>query len=406
MGVMPPGGVDFLHLVCHMPGNTCPDKSGETEPNAVMLLLIPGPVMTRPEVRAALTHDFAPWDNDFRPLYLGVRERLLGIAGGRVDTHATLLLQGCGHFITEAALRTFVPLGGKILIPATGAYADRMIRLATESGRVVVKLPLGPTEPTDPKLVAAALAADPTIGHVGQVYSETGSGLIHDVQGVGTVVHAAGRRLIVDAVSAFGALPLDVAARPEIDAVVFTSNKCLEGVPGIGFAIARIDRLENCSGNAGSWSFDLADVYAHALRTGGGSSRFTPAAQVLNAFNVALDLYDAEGAQPGRLARYTANARIIYDGVQELGLTPCLTREAQGPIVVNVHAPADPRWNLQAFVDVLKTRGVLISNFYNTPAPSFRVGCIGAITPDDMVQAVAAMGATLKELGIQRREAA
>jgi 2-aminoethylphosphonate-pyruvate transaminase len=380
-----------------------------------MLLLIPGPVTTRPEVRAALAQDFAPWDNDFRPIYLGVRTRLLRIAGGRPDTHATLALQGCGHFITEAAVRSFLPPGGKILIPATGAYADRMIRLATEAGRQVIQLPIPQTAPTDPRAVAAALAADPTISHVGQVYSETGSGVIHDVPAVGAAVRAAGRHMIVDAVSAFGALPFDISAQPEVDAVVFTSNKGLECVPGLAFAVARIDRLVERTGQggagqgaggAGSWSLDLADMYAHSLRTGGGSFRFTPPAQVLNALTTALDLFDAEGGQPARLARYTANMRVLYDGVIGLGLTPCLAREAQGPVVVNVHAPADPAWNLQAFVDALKARSVLISNFYNTPSPSFRVGCIGAITPTDMAYAVASMGAALQELGIQRREAA
>ena len=357
-------------------------------------------------MRAALAQDFAPWDNDFRPLYLGVRTRLLRIAGGQPDTHVTLALQGCGHFVTEAAVRTFLPPGGKILIPTTGAYADRMIRLASEAGRQVIQLPIPQTAPTDPQAIAAALAADATISHVGLVYSETGSGVIHDVSAVGGVVRAAGRRLIVDAVSGFGALPFDIAAQPEVDAVVFTSNKCLECVPGLGFAVVRIDRLQARAGNAGSWSFDLADIHAHGLRTGGGSFRFTPPAQVLNAFNTALDLFDAEGGQPARLARYTANMRVIYDGVIGLGLTPCLSREAQGPVVVNVHAPADPAWNLQAFVDALKARGVLISNFYNTPRPSFRVGCIGAITPTDMAYAVAAVGAALHELGVQRREAA
>jgi 2-aminoethylphosphonate-pyruvate transaminase len=375
-----------------------------------MLLLIPGPVTTRPEVRAALAQDFAPWDNDFRPLYLGVRTRLLRIAGGGPGEHVTVALQGCGHFVTEAAVRTFVPLGGKILIPATGAYADRMIRLAAEAGRQVTQLPIPPTAPVDPQAIAAALAADPSIRHVGLVYSETGSGVSHDVPAVGAVVRAAGRRLIVDAVSAFGALPFDISTQPEVDAVVFTSNKCLECVPGLGFAVARIDRLLACAGpgagGAGSWSFDLADIYAHGLRTGGGSFRFTPPAQVLNAFNIALDLFDAEGGQPARLARYTANMQVIYEGAIGLGLTPCLSRAVQGPVVVNIHAPPDPAWNLQAFVDALKARGVLISNFYNTPSPSFRVGCIGAVTPTDVAYAVAAMGEALRELGIQRREAA
>jgi 2-aminoethylphosphonate-pyruvate transaminase len=371
-----------------------------------MLLLIPGPVTTRPEVREALCHDFAPWDNDFRPLYAGIRKRVLRIAHGVPGEHATLPLQGCGHFITEAAIRTFVPLGCKLLIPATGSYADRMIRLTREAGRVPVPLPLSDVAATDPREVATALTADPDIGHVGQVYSETGSGIVHDVAAIGAVVRQLGRRMIVDAVSAFGALPLDLSAQPEIDAVCFTSNKCLEGVPGMAFAIARIDRVEACAGNAGSWSFDLSNIYGHALRNGWGSFRFTPPAQVLNAFNVALDLFDAEGGQPARLARYTANMRALYDGVRRLGLTPYLPASLQGPVIVNVHAPADHAWNLQRFVDALKARGVLISNFYNTALPSFRVGCIGAVTPADMARAVAAMGDALGELGIEQRKAA
>jgi 2-aminoethylphosphonate-pyruvate transaminase len=269
-----------------------------------------------------------------------------------------------------------------------------------------VLLPIAPVAAADPGAVAAALEADPDISHVGIVYSETGSGIVHDVAAIGAAARKLGRRLIVDAVSAFGALPLDLSAQPEIDAALFTSNKCLEGVPGMAFAVARIDRVEACAGNAGSWSLDLSSIYAHALRSGWGSFRFTPPAQVLNAFNTALDFFDAEGGQPARLARYTANMQTLYDGVSRLGLTPYLMPDVQGPIIVNVHAPADPAWDLQRFVDALKARGVLISNFYNTEQPSFRIGCIGAITPADMAMAVAAMGEVLAELGINQRRAA
>jgi 2-aminoethylphosphonate-pyruvate transaminase len=371
-----------------------------------MKLLIPGPVNTSPEVKEAMTRDLAPWDNDFRPMYASVRERVRAIAGGTAEEHVCLVLQGCGHFSTEAALRTFIAPGGRILIPMVGAYADRMARLARESGRVVVELPVDHQVPLEPALVAAALAADPAISHVGMVYSETGSGVIHDPAALGAVVRAAGRRMIVDAVSAFGALPFDIAAQPEVDAMVFTSNKCFEGMPGLGFCVARIDRLLASAGNAQSWSLDFADVYAQTLRSGPGSFRFTPPAQVLAAFEVALDLYDAEGGQPARLARYAANRDALYQGVAALGLQPYLGRNVQGPIVMNVHAPADPAWNLQAFVDGLKARGYLISNFYNTPTPSFRVGLIGAITPDDMKDFVRAIDAVLPEIGVRRREAA
>ncbi|MCW3473304.1 2-aminoethylphosphonate--pyruvate transaminase [Rhodovastum sp. RN2-1] len=370
-----------------------------------MLLLIPGPVTTRPEVRQAMTQDHAPWDNAFRPLYASVRERVLAIAGGVPGTHASLALQGCGHFATEAAVRTFVPPGGRILIPATGSYADRMARLAREAGRVVVPLTVAQTEPVSPAVVAAALAADPTISHVGLVYSETSSGVIHDAIAIGEAVRAAGRRLILDAVSAFGALPLDISAQPEMDVAVFTTNKCLEGLPGLSFAVARVDSLTGAVGNAGSWSFDLADIYAHALRSGWGSFRFTPPAQVLAAFQTALDFFDVEGGQAARLARYTANARTLYDGMLSLGLEPCLARDVQGPIVMNVHAPSDPAWSLQAFVDALKEAGFVISNFYNTEYPSFRVGCIGAVTPGDMQRFISAVDQVLVRLGIKNRSA-
>ncbi|MBK1660527.1 2-aminoethylphosphonate--pyruvate transaminase [Paracraurococcus ruber] len=370
-----------------------------------MLLLIPGPVQTRPETRAAMAQDIAPWDNDFRPVYAEIREMVRDIAGGVPGEHATMPLQGCGHFILEAAIRTFVPAGGTVLVPHNGAYADRAIRLATEAGRQVVSMPCPDTEGVSPAAIGAALAANPSISHVVMVHNETGSGIINDPGAVGPVVRAAGRRMILDSVSAFGALPFALAAHPEVDALVFTSGKCLEALPGSGYAVARTDRLLDCAGNAGSWSFDLSDIYQQALRAGWGSIRFTPAVQSLAAFRVALDFFMAEGGQPARLARYRENARILHEGVRSLGLTPYLDWAHQGPVIVTVHQPADPAFALQPFVDALKRRGVLISNFYNTRAPSFRVGCIGAIGPEDMRQAVAAIGGALDELGVRDRAA-
>ncbi|MSP00959.1 MAG: 2-aminoethylphosphonate--pyruvate transaminase [Acetobacteraceae bacterium] len=368
-----------------------------------MLLLIPGPVMTRPEVRAAAGVDIAPWDFDFLDIYATVRARLLKLAHGTGGTHTVLPLPGCGHFITEAAIRSFIPPGGRLLIPMTGSYSDRMVRLAREAGRDPVPLPIVQMEKAPPAVVAAALERDPTIMHVGLVQSETGSGIAHDIDAIGAAVHAAGRRMIVDAVSAFGALPLDMTAHPEIDAAVFTANKCLEGLPGIAYVIARIDRLEQCAGVAGSWSFDLSDIYTQVVSRGDGRPRFTPPAQIINALHTALDFLEQEGGPAARLVRYTANMRTLYDGMIQLGLTPFVQPDHQGPIIVNMCAPADPAWNLQHFVDALKRRGVLISNFYNTPKPGFRIGCIGAITPPEMAGAVATMDQALNDIGVKTR---
>ncbi len=371
-----------------------------------MKLLIPGPVTTRPEVRAALTTDFAPWDLDFGPLSAGVRARLLPIAGVGPETHACLPLQGSGHFIVEAALRTFVPRGGKVLVPMTGSYAVRLARLASETGREVLQLPVGECERADPAAVAARLARDPTISHLAFIYNETSSGIVHDAEALAGVARAHGRRVIIDAVSAFGALPLDLSRMPEVDAALFTANKCLEGIPGLAFAISPRERLAGRVGEAQSWCLDLADIYAHGERNGTGSFRFTPPAQVLNALSVALDLFAAEGGRAQRLARYQANLRTFADGIAAIGLTAYLPRALQGPVVFNVHAPDDPRWNLQSFVDQVKERGFVISNFYDTRTPSFRVGLIGALGPEDYREAVGAIDGALKALGIRNRKAA
>lgn len=369
-----------------------------------MLLLIPGPVTTRPETRAAANQDFAPWDPGFRPVCQAVRTALGAIAGGVLETHAVLPLQGAGHFAIEAAIRSFVLRAGKLLVPLTGNYAERMVRLARETGREVATLPVGPAGTLAAATVAAALAADPALTHVGLVYSETSTGVVHDPVAIGAVVRDAGRRMILDAVSAFGALPLDLTRQPEIEAAVFTANKCLEGLPGLAFVIARRDALEaGAPGQAESWSFDLRDIYATGERDGWGSFRFTPPAQVVAALRTALDLHAAEGGAPARLARYRANAAALYDGMMEIGLQPCLPRAVQGPIVVNIAAPGDPRWSLAGFVEALKARGFLISNFYNTPAPSFRVGCIGAVVPEDMRRFVAAVDGALLALDIRDR---
>jgi 2-aminoethylphosphonate-pyruvate transaminase len=368
-----------------------------------MLLLTPGPVSTRPEVKAAMTRDWGPWDSAFKAVYAGLRQKMLRVAQAPADTHTAIALQGSGHFAIEAAIRALMPVeASRLLVPLTGSYARRLARLARDAGRAVVTLDMAQEQPIDPDLVARALRDDPAITHVGLVYSETSSGVVHDPVAMGEVVRAAGRHLLLDAVSAFGALPLALGARPEIQAMVFTANKCLEGMPGLSVVVARNEALDRAR-PAGSWSLDLADAYRHAHTHGPGAFRFTPPAQVVAALDVALDLHEAEGGQPARLARYAENASTLYRGMQEIGLSPYLPESVQGPIVLNVRAPSDPEWSLLAFVEHLKRHGFLISNFFDTPEPSFRVGCIGQVYPDDMRQFCRAVDAVLNDLSLRRR---
>ena len=365
-----------------------------------MLLLTPGPVQTHPSVRAAMAEDIAPWYPSFRPFYARLRDRIRTIAGGVEDEHVTLPLQGAGHMILEAAIRTYLAPGAAILVPMNGEYAVRLARLAREAGRQVVELAAPDTRGIRPEEVAAALAAHPECGHLAMVQSETGSGIVNDPAAIGAVVRAAGRRMILDAVSAFGALPLDLSAQPELDAVVFTSNKCLEGLPGFAFAVARLDRTEAAAGNAGSWSLDLSDVLANSRENGMGSMRFTGPVQTLRALDVALDRFHAEGGREVRLARYRANALALYRGLKALGLQPYLEEAEQGPIVVTVHQPAG--LILADFVAALQRHDVTISSYFTTEAPSFRIGAIGDVGLPEMAKVLNAVGLALADQGLLR----
>lgn len=363
-----------------------------------MILLTPGPVQTHPSVRAAMNADVAPWNPGFRPVYEGVRRRLAELAGGVEGVHACLPLQGAGHMVLEAALRTFVPPGAAVLIPTNGEYARRLARLVRESGRAVVALDLPDTRGARPAELAAALAAHPHVTHVALVQSETGSGIVNDPAALGAAARAAGKRVIVDAVSAFGALPMDLSAQPEVDAVCFTSNKCLEAMPGFGFAVARLDRLAECRGNAGSWSLDLCDVWQNTLENGWGSLRFTGPVQAILALAVALDRLDAEGGREPRLARYRENARLLHAGAAALGLRPYLDASEQGPIVVTIHQPAG--LDFPRFIAALARHGVTISAYHTTEAPTFRIGAIGDVGPAEMRAALAAIAGALKDMAL------
>jgi 2-aminoethylphosphonate-pyruvate transaminase len=371
------------------------------------ILLTPGPVHTRAEVKAAMAQDIAPWDPAFRAIYQRVRERLVPITGGDPAVHIALpLAAGCGHLMLEACLRGFVQPGAKVLVPNNGDYGERLLRLARECGRAVVDMPVAEGEVADPDAIRAALRADAAISHVAVVYSETGAGVVNPVPAIARAAEAEGRRVIVDAVSALGALPFALSDHANCDAVVFTANKCLEAMPGLGLCVARVDRVRQGAGGAGSWCLDLADLLRQTEEKGFGSIRFTPAAQAIAALDVALGFFEAEG-RAARLARYTANARVIHDGFAAMGLVPYLPWAQQGPVIVNALQPvADPRWDLQAYVRALRARGYVMSNFSSTHAPTIRVSAIGAYGPEEMRRAVAALAGALDDIGVRRRAAA
>jgi len=363
-----------------------------TEP----ILLTPGPLSTSAQTKSAMLADWGSWDGAFNELTASVCRDLVAIVAGQAD-HVCVPLQGSGTFAVEAALGTLVPRNGKVLVPDNGSYCRRIVRILGYLGREAVVLPHGEQEPADPARIDAALAADAGITHVAQVHCETGTGILNPLARIAAVVARRGRGLIVDAMSSYGAIPID-ARTLRFDALVAASGKCLEGVPGMGFVIARRTALESAGGNSASLALDLRDQWQYMGKT--GQWRFTPPTHVVAALRAAIDQYQAQGGQPARLARYTENCAALVAGMRSLGLTTFLPEDLQAPIIVTFHSPADPRYDFAEFYRRVRQRGFILYPGKLTAVDTFRVGCIGAIGADALQGAVAAIGDTLREMGV------
>jgi 2-aminoethylphosphonate-pyruvate transaminase len=360
------------------------------------ILLTPGPLTTSLETKQAMLRDWGSWDAAFNQITASICRDLVDVVHGG-DEFACVPLQGSGTFAVEAAIGNLVPRAGKVLVPNNGAYCARMVRICRYLGRAVVDLAIPEDRPVTAAAVEAALAADASITHVALVHCETGAGLRNDLEGVSQVCRGAGRGLIVDAMSSFAALPIDVRATP-FQALVAASGKCLEGVPGMGFVIVRRDALLTSQGNSHSLAMDLHDQYTYLQRT--TQWRFTPPTHVVAALRAAIDQFRAEGGQPARGARYAANCATLIEGMRALGFRPFLDPAVQAPIIVTFHAPSDPAYDFKDFYGKVRARGYILYPGKLTQVETFRVGCIGAIDANEMRNVVAAIGEALRDIGI------
>jgi 2-aminoethylphosphonate-pyruvate transaminase len=362
-------------------------------------LLTPGPLTTSRTVKLAMLADWGSRDVEFRQLVADIRKRLLRIAGAE-GSHECVLMQGSGTFAVEAALGSFAPLtdAGRTLVIANGAYGERAARILERIGRPLAKLDAGDSRAPKPQEVAAAIHSDPDIATVFVVHCETTSGILNPLADISDVVKRLGKVLIVDAMSSFGALPLDMADL-SIDVMVSSSNKCLEGVPGFAYAICRRDLLERSQGQSHSIALDLHDQWQAMEKT--AQFRFTPPTHVLAAFHQALKEHAEEGGVKGRGARYWSNRDVLLKGMRELGFEALLPDEVSGPIIQTFLSPADPNFRFESFYERLRARGYAIYPGKLTKGETFRIGTIGRIDERVIRGAVAAIGDVLSEMGVK-----
>ncbi|MGA2778718.1 MAG: 2-aminoethylphosphonate--pyruvate transaminase [Steroidobacteraceae bacterium] len=366
------------------------------------ILLTPGPLTTSAQTKSAMLADWGSWDGAFNALTASVCRDLVAIVAAESE-HVCVPLQGSGTFAVEAAIGTLVPRNGKVLVPDNGSYCKRIVRILGYLGREAVVLPHGEQEAANPTRIDAALAADPLITHVAQVHCETGTGILNPLPQIAAIVAKHGRGLIVDAMSSYGAIPID-ARTMRFDALIAASGKCLEGVPGMGFVIARRATLERASGNSASLAMDLHDQWQYMQKT--GQWRFTPPTHVVAALRAAIDQYHAQGGPPARLVRYMENCKTLVSGMRALGFKTFLPDALQAPIIVTFHAPDDPAYDFAEFYRRVRDRGFILYPGKLTAVDTFRVGCIGAIDSEILRQAVAAIAEVSLSMGVHRFAAA
>jgi 2-aminoethylphosphonate-pyruvate transaminase len=362
------------------------------------ILLTPGPITTSLETKMAMLKDWGSWDANFNAVTGELRKKLIAIVNGQ-DTHVCVPLQGSGTFSVEAAINTLVPRSGHVLVLINGAYGLRLAKLTQMMGRRVTTFETPEDVPTTAADVDRLLKGDRSITHVGLIHCETSTGILNPLPDIAAVVESHGKSLIVDAMSSFGAIGID-ARTTRFDALIAASGKCIEGPPGMGFVLARKSVLEKCAGNSTSLALDLYDQWVYMEKT--TQWRYTPPTHVVVAFNAALDQHAAEGGQPARLARYSRNCETLLAGMTELGFKLFLKPEIQAPIILTFHAPPDPAYNFKDFYARVREKGFILYPGKLTAVETFRVGCIGAIGPDEMRQAVNVVRDTLREMGIRQ----
>ncbi|MBV7330315.1 2-aminoethylphosphonate--pyruvate transaminase [Chloroflexi bacterium TSY] len=360
-------------------------------------LFTPGPLTTSQTVKQALLRDVGSRDFEFVQTVKTIRQRLLEIGQVAHKGYEAILMQGSGTFGIEAVLSSLTPPDGKWLVVINGAYGQRINHIAN-----VLKIETTPLETPenrkpDVKVIEEILSTDETITHVAVVHCETTTGIMNPVQEIGRLAQRFGKRYFVDAMSSFGAVPIDLA-HYHIDYLVSSANKCLEGIPGFSFVLACREALLETEGYARSVSLDLFAQWQGLEKN--GQFRFTPPTHTLLAFAQALDELEQEGGVAGRSARYNHNYQILIAGMRAFGFREYLTPEDQGYIITSFHYPNHPNFDFDHFYELLNERGFVIYPGKVSDAGCFRIGNIGRIFEADVRNLLAAIREVLIQMHV------
>ena len=318
------------------------------------ILLTPGPLTTSQTVKEKMLADWCTWDDDYNiEIVQNIRQRLVALAAKDADRYTCVLMQGSGTYSVEAAIICSVSKKDKLLVLTNGVYGDRMADIANYAGIKCHVLDFEQTAVPSVSKVERFLQEHEDITHVAFAHCETTSGILNPLAELCAVVKKYGKTLIVDAMSSFGGIPFDVGEL-DIDFMVSSANKCIEGVPGFGFLIAKREQMERCKGVSPSLSLDIYDQW-QTMEKQSGKWRYTSPTHVVRAFKQALDELDAEGGIAARHERYSYNQRILSEGMKKMGYKALIPEHLQSPIISSFEYPSE-NFSFRNIYEKLKKR--------------------------------------------------
>ncbi len=362
------------------------------------ILFTPGPLTTSQTVKQAMLRDLGSRDIEFISIVKDIRNKLVRLGQASPDEYTAVLMQGSGTFGLEAVVSSTVPPDGKLLVIINGAYGKRLAKIASVLKIETVTLEYPENATPDLNEIEDTIKTDGKITTVTVVHCETTTGIINPIREIGRVVAKSSAKYFVDAMSSFGAVPINLTGCG-IDYLVSSANKCIEGVPGFSFVLCKLNSLTETNGYARSVSFNLLDQYQGFEKN--GQFRFTPPTHSLVAFHRALEELEAEGGVSGRAERYSKNYDVLIAGMRQLGFKEYLRPEDQGYIITSFLYPDDPNFSFETFYEILNRKDYVIYPGKVSDANCFRIGNIGRIFEADVKALLAAIAETISEMGVK-----
>ncbi len=343
-------------------------------------LLTPGPLTTTSTVKEEMLFDRCTWDNDYKEITQKIRTQLLDLANASEEDYTVVLMQGSGTFAVESVISSTISKNDKVLIVTNGAYGERIVKMAKYIGLNFIQYSIAYDELPREEELRDIIEKDQAITHIVMVHCETTTGILNPIEMVAELSKEYNKTLMIDAMSSFGGIEIDVQ-KLEIDYLISSANKCIQGVPGFGFVIAKLDQLVQCEGIARSLSLDLFDQWKEMDKD--GKWRFTSPTHVVAAFSKAIDELIEEGGISARCSRYQNNNRLLRMRLKEVGIHAYITEENQSPIITTFLFPSE-QFSFENFYYFIKEKGYVIYPGKLTDADTFRVGNIGEIYEEDI----------------------